>query len=82
MQSAKCCDSFEEPAPSIIKVVYFLSTPVMEAEGSFGTSVFTYQTADVTRLEDNNLRSHLSDKLKFGICDGKLKFPPYNLELK
>jgi hypothetical protein len=53
----------------------------MVAEGSFGTSVYTYQTAGVTRLEDH-LHSHHSDNLKFGICDGRLKFPPYNLECK
>jgi len=72
---------FEEPAASIIGVVYRLSTPVMVAEGSFGTSVYTYQTAGVARFEDN-LHSHHSDNLKFGICNGRLKFPPYNLECK
>jgi len=78
----KCKDIFEEPAASIIRVVYFLSTPVMEIEGSFGTSVYTYQTAGVTRLEDNNLHSHHSHNLKFVICDSRLKFPPYNVEFK
>lgn len=54
----------------------------MEIEGSFGTSVYTYQTAGVTRLEDNNLHSHHSHNLKFVICDSRLKFPPYNVEFK
>jgi hypothetical protein len=52
-------DIFEEPAASIVRVVYVLSTPGMEAEGSFGTSVYTYQTEGATRLEDNNLQSPL-----------------------
>lgn len=82
MRLVKCKDIFEELATSIIRVVYFLSTPAMEAEGSFGTSVYTYQTVGVTRLEDNNLHSHHSDNLKFVICDGRSKFPPYNLECK
>jgi hypothetical protein len=34
------------------------------AEGSFGTSVYTYPTAGVTRLEDNNFHSHHSAKRK------------------
>jgi len=59
MKLAKCKDIFEEPAASIIRAVYFLSTPVMVAEGYFGMSIYTYQTAGVTCLEDNNLQSPL-----------------------